>query len=330
MSLFNGHLNNQIKNPGLISDNTLHVIGVISNPVRYHSRYRIAREWIAEMAKTPNVKLHIVETAFGDRQHELAEICELLDVDYLPLRTRSEIWIKESMINVMARRVFGMHPRAQFMAWIDADISFRDPNWATETIQQLQHFPVIQPWSDCADLGPMGNVMQLFKSFGYQHQRRQPKQKLPTQPYQYAHTGFAWACTRAFFENVGGLMDFPILGSADHHMAFAMIGEVVDTIHGKMSEEFKRRCFEWQARAVRVTHKEVGFVMGRIEHTFHGPKKRRYYRERWAILYSNGYNPDTDTMYDSQGLIQLVGKPSLEQEIRLYNRSRFEDSIEEN
>ena len=168
------------------------------------------------------------------------------------------------------------------MLGVDADVFFRDENWAQETIHQLQHFPVVQPWTDCLDLGPLGNVFQHFKSFGYQHQRRIPKQKWPGDYHQYAHTGYAWACTRSFWESVGGLVDFAILGSADHHMGFAMIGEVEDTIHGKMGKNFFRRLQEWQRRAMRVTHGEVGFVSGRIEHMFHGPKKRRYYRRALA------------------------------------------------
>lgn len=323
-------ITNQITHTKLVGSSTLHVVAVISNPVRYHSRYRLARKFIKEMAATENVCFHVVEAAFGDRHHELKEICLELGVDYIPIRTKSEIWIKENMLNLGMRSVTIRYPEAKYLAWVDADVFFRDPHWATETVQQLQHFNVVQPWSDCADLGHRGGILQHFKSFGAQHQRRMPKQKSPNDPYQYAHTGFAWACTRRFFEAIGGLMDFPILGSADHHMGFGMIGEVMDTVHGGMTDGFKRRAKEWEARAVRATLREVGFVSGRIEHEFHGPKKRRYYRERWQILIEHKFNPDTDLMYDEAGVIQLVGKPDLEQAIRLYNRSRMEDSIEEN
>jgi hypothetical protein len=213
---------------------------------------------------------------------------------------------------------------------VDTDVFFRDPNWAQETLHQLQHFAVVQPWSDCADLGPLGGITQHFKSFGAQHQRRRPKQMFPAQTYyQYAHSGFAWACRRDFWEATQGLIDFAILGSADHHMAFSMIGQAKDTIHGGMSPAFFRKIYEWQDKARRITHDEVGFVPGRIEHMFHGPKNRRYYRERWQILVDHKFDPDKDLMYDSAGVIQLCGKPALEQAIRLYNRSRIEDSIEE-
>ena len=278
------------------------------------------------MEDTPHVHLHMVETAYGHRSHEVTEEG---NPDHIQLRTNTEAWIKESMVNVGVRRMLGQFPDARYIAWVDADVFFRDPQWAGETLQQLQHFDVVQPWSDCLDLGFNGNVLQHFRSFGHQHQARIRKQKHPSEPYQYAHTGFAWACTRRFWEQVEGLMDFPPLGSADHHMAFAMIDEVMDTVHGGMHDAFKRRAKEWQNRAVAVTHREVGYVAGRIEHPFHGPKKRRYYRERWQILIDHNFNPDTDLMRDEQGLIKIVGKPELEQAIRMYNRSRMEDSIEE-
>jgi hypothetical protein len=317
------HLQNHIQNHALRADNTLHVIGVVSNPVRYHSRYRLARAWQEEMRATPGVELHMVEAAFGDRHHEVTDS----EGACLQLRTRSELWIKENLINLGVRHLL---PRDwRYAAWVDCDVTFRDPNWARETIHQLQHWPVVQPWQQCADIGFTGNILQTHQSFGFLHQRGVKKQEHSGQPYAYGHSGFAWACTREFWEQAEGLMDFCILGSADHHMAWAMVGEVEKTIHHKMRPSFFRRCREWQARALRVTHGQVGFVEGRIEHGFHGPKARRYYRERWQVLVDHGYDPDTDLVRDAQGLIQLAGRHELEQALRRYNRSRAEDSIEE-
>lgn len=316
------HLTQHIQHPELRGDNTLHVVGVVSNPARYHSRYRLAREWAAEMEKTACVKVHLVETAFGDRHHEIVEPSS----DHLALRTRSEIWIKENMINLGVRRLL---PRDwKYVAWVDADVTFRDPGWAQETLHQLQHYAVVQPWQHCLDLGFDGSVLATHTSFGFRTTQRQRIQTHSKDPYPYGHSGFAWACTRGFWEQAQELMDFCILGSADHHMAWAMIGKVDSTIHKGMSPSFFRRCREWQARAIRQTHGEVGFVNGRIEHHFHGSKKNRYYRERWQVLVDHGYDPDKDLVHDELGLIQIVGKPGLERAIREYNRSRHEDSID--
>lgn len=309
--------------PDLNSDNTLHVISVLSNPARWHSRYRIFHHWMKAMGKTPNVALHIVESAYGDRKHELTQATNF---NHLQVRTHSELWNKENLINLGVRHLL---PRDwKYMAWVDGDVFFQDESWALETLHELQHFAVVQPWQTCLDLGPRGHGMNLFKSFGYVHELGIPKQKNASEPYTYGHTGYAWACRRDFYENVGGLIDFAILGSADHHMAWAMIGDVNHTVP-KGLEDYLRLCQDWQKKALKITNGEVGFTHGRIEHVFHGSKNKRYYRSRWQILIDNHFTPSQDLIYDSQGVLYLKGKPELEQAIRKYNRSRCEDGIEE-
>lgn len=321
-----GHLVQHIHNPQLLNDNILHVIGVISNPARYHSRYRLFRQWLAEMEATPNVKVYVVELAFGDRPHEVTfSMCP----NHLQLRTSHELWHKENMINLGVKHLL---PRDwKYLAWLDTDITFRDPHWAQETLHQLQHYSVVQPWSQAVDLGPHGNIMQTHQSFGSVHQKGLRKQCHHTEPYTYAHSGFAWACTRHFWENLPGrgLIDFAILGSGDHHMAWAMIGESAHSLPGHISCGYKRRVHEWENDAMHVTQGQVGFCQGRIEHHFHGPKKRRYYRERWQIITENHFDPDQDLAYDCSGLTYIIGKPKLKHEIHKYMRARCEDSIDE-
>jgi hypothetical protein len=318
------HLVRQIKNPELATDNTLHVVSMISNPVRFNSRLRLFRDFMAEMNATKNVKLYVVEVAFGDCQFE---VTERGNPQHLQLKANQEIWHKENALNLGVKRLF---PRNwNYMAWLDGDISFRNPGWALETIHQLQHYPVVQPWSDCVDLGPKGEILQHFQGFGYIHRIGVPKQTHPSQPYKYAHSGFAWACTRYFWENINGLMDFCILGSADHHMAFSLIGQVDRTIHHATTQPFKNRCLAWQKNACKITHgNDVGFVKGRIEHAFHGKKVNRKYRERWQIQIDSEYDPDADIAYDSQGLIYVLNKPKLLSDLRDYFRARQEDATE--
>jgi hypothetical protein len=347
------HLVNHIHHHDLDGDSTLHVIRVVSNPVRYHSRYRLAREQEEFLKKCPHIKLYTVEAAFGHRHHELVE---KVNENHLLVRIKSEIWIKENLINLGVRHLL---PRDwKYMAWIDADVIWNDYNWGLEALQQLQHHAVIQPWTDGLDLGNYGNVLNHFRSFGSQHYRqfdnhlnmemngKSTHHGFPNNPAasshppgdyrRFGHTGFAWACTRAFAEQMmgaggsaGPLMDWCPLGSADHNMATAMVGCVDFSINKKMPQGFFDKCHEWQDRAVRITHKHIGATHDRLEHFFHGPKKRRYYVERWKILVHFKFDPIKDLMYDDQGIIRLIGKPDLEQAIRHYNRSRMEDSIEE-
>jgi len=317
-------INNQIRKPELKTDNILHVVGAISNHVRYHSRYRLYREWLKALEATPNVIVYTVEAAFNDRHHE---VTDAENPRNLQVRTHSPIWIKENLINLGVKHLL---PKDwKYLCWSDCDVFWRDPNWAQEALHQLQHYSVIQPWQDCLDLGPQGTVLEKHTSFGSLIARGIRRQKRPNEAYVFGHPGFAWACTRGAYEAFRGLEDGSILGSGDHHMAAGLVNEVQTSIHDKTSEGFKKRLCEWQKRAYRYTNGIIGYVPTLIEHRFHGAKKRRYYRERWQILVDHGFDPLEDLTYDEQGVIQLIGKPKLLHEIHRYNLSRQEDSIDE-
>ncbi len=313
------HIKNQLWHSDLVSDSTLHVVAVCSNPVRYHSRYRLFREFVARMRATKNVQLHLVELAYGDRHHEVTTAADL------QLRTSAEIWHKENMINLGVRTL----PRDwKYLAWIDGDVTFQNDNWALETIHALQHYPVVQPWSECIDLGPNGNALQMFRSFGSLVQKG-VKHSFKDPNYPMGHSGYAWACTRTFWENTGGLIDDAILGAADHHMAWAMINRVDYSVNKAMSDSYKNKLRAWQFLANRETNAHIGAVPGLLHHAWHGSKTNRFYRERWQILVQHKFDPVKDLRKDAQGLYYLTGKPHLKEDIKQYFRSRNEDGIDE-
>ncbi len=325
------HLTNHHNHHDLKGDSTLHVIGVITNSVRYQSRYRLYRQWVKEMEQTPHVKVYTVEAAFGDRHHEVTEPG---NPQHLQLRTKSEIWIKENLINLGVKHLL---PRDwKYFAWVDCDISFENngldgkTNWALNTMHQLQHYHILQPWSDALDLDSQEQVFGHYKSFGSLHAKRIQKCHHKKDPYgnPYAHPGFAWAATRYWYENVGKLLEFCIIGAGDHHMSWGLLGQMVETIHNKIGPDYKKACLDWQQRAQWACGGYIGYTPGIIKHHHHGPKERRQYWGRWNILLGNNFNPITDLCYDEQGVLQLKGKHKLEQDIQKYNRERMEDSIE--
>lgn len=322
------HLVDHHRHKHMKGDNTLHVVGVIQNAVRYHSRYRLFRQWADEMVHTPNVQLHVVEAVYGDRQPE----CEPIngEYNYYKVHTNSEIWLKENLINLGVKHLLPCDWR--YMAWIDCDVHFRNSLWALESIHQLQHYQIIQPWKDAADLAYDGGIMKHFTSFGYFSAKHisQCQKAEKNNPYHhpYGHTGFAVCCTRFFYENVEKLLDFAILGSADAHMMYGCLNRVQETINYKMSDGYKQLSQLWAERAFYACGGMVGYVPGRIEHHFHGPKSRRFYADRWQILVRHHYNPIKDLKYDHQGVIHLRHKRGLEHDIMRYNRERMEDSIE--
>jgi hypothetical protein len=271
----------------------------------------------------------LVEAAYGDRHHELIDIHD--PSKYLVLRTDSEIWIKENLINLAEKRLL---PRGwKYLCWDDTDIDHRNPDWAQETLHELQHFPVLQPWRDSIDVGPTGGVIAHRKSFGFLDWEGVDQNPRIPRGYsghpQWGHTGYSWACTRQWWEQSGGLIDFGILGAADWYMAWAMIGKVDLAISKDSNPNFKRLLHEWQERTIRVTKKHVGYTPGRIEHHYHGTRGNRKYDTRHRVLVEHDFDPVRDLVRDPQGLYKLYNKPDLEHAIMHYNRYRSEDSIEE-
>ena len=96
----------------------LHVIAVISNPVRYASRERLYRDF-ARHVEQAGATLWTVEAAYGDRPHL---ITEPTNPRHLQLRTKHELWHKENLVNLGIAR---LPADWKYVAWVDADVMFR-------------------------------------------------------------------------------------------------------------------------------------------------------------------------------------------------------------
>lgn len=303
----------------------LDVILVISNPVRYASRYELYRRCLEHLGQQENVRIHTVELAFGRRPFEVTEAC---DHNHLQLRTYDELWHKENMINLGLQR---LPADWKYMAWIDADIEFLRKDWSTETLQQLQHHMVVQMFQQAIDLGPRGETLQIHQGFASQYLRGAKRPRQDGGYYTHWHPGYCWAARREAIEGLGGLYDVSILGSGDHLMAWGFLGE--NMLPNTMSVPYIKSCQDWIDRAIRFVNRDIGFVPGTITHFFHGKKADRKYRDRWKILEVAQYDPFLDLKRDWQGLYQLDmdGTPRMikfRDDMRAYYRARNEDSID--
>jgi hypothetical protein len=303
-----------------LNDKVLWVVTVITNPKRYKRRYELFEKYKARMLKEPNVRLVVVEAAFGDRIHHVTSVDNPYDVQ---VRTRDEIWHKENLINIGVQRI---PPGWKYVAWIDADLIFTNEDWVAETIHELQHRPIVQLFQTAIDQAPDGRALQTHQGFAWQYYRNAPRGKA----YAHWHPGFAWAATYEAWNAMGGLVDFAILGSADHHMARAWIGETDTSLPAGVSVGYHRLLKQFEVRAIRYTGKRLGFVKGSVMHEWHGKKANRKYVERWKILLDNDFDPTTDLHRDWQGLWMLnPDKPQLAEDISKYFGQRNEDGIDE-
>lgn len=326
----------------------LWVITAISNPVRFKSRFALYRKFRHHITKELKLHLITVECAFGDREHHITD--DQLDTVVIAgeedgvrtidvrVRNHSQVWLKESLQNIGARF---LPDSCRYVLFADADIEFCNKHIATEIVNALQVFKVVQPFETAADLGPQGQIIGVHRSFGWCHANGWPwRPRLDTCGYYSAkkpqgvgcegfgvpfHPGWGLALRRDVLDKLQ-MLEVGLLGAGDHHMCGALIGKAHLTFPKGIHENYKKAVLAWQDRAKEVVNGSFGWVDGTILHGFHGAKANRRYVSRWDILIRHQYDPETDVFKNALGVTELRdNKPALRDAIRAYFCQRDED-----
>lgn len=308
-------------------NNTLYVITVIYNPVGFKSRYKLYNDFKAHM-EFSKVKLLTVEVAFGSRPFAVTKWGNKWN---LQLRTNHEMWHKEAAINAGFKHLLKLVPKAKYVAWIDADVMFTNPNWAADTIKALDRYSIVQPYSETHFLNPRYESMWKTTSALKHYQTKLGYHQTPALPPSYlcgGHPGLAWAARVETFKALGGLMDFCVAGSGDTHMLNALLGDVTIFYRPGMTEEFQKALKEWQDKADLHVGRNLGYVDGICCHYWHGKSEQRGYEKRWDIMCYHQFNPELDIARESNGLYRWVRKPELAQDLRKSMSQRNEDALD--
>ncbi len=304
-----------------MANRKLYVVTMVSNPIRFASRYKLFAEFKERVEKETGAEFFFTEVAFGDRPFSFAE---RNNYNHIQVRTFFELWHKENCLNLAIQQ---LPDDWEYVAWIDADVMFTRADWVQETIEQLQHYMVVQMFSHATDLTSRYEPIRTQTGFVYDWYHN-PESVERGGYATFSHPGYAWAARREALDAVGGLIDFAILGSADRHMACALIGKADYSFHADVTQAYKDAVLAWEDRAVTNLKMDVGYVSGTLLHHYHGPKAKRGYNDRWKILVDNKFDPCKDIFRDSQGLWQLSDKAiKLRDGIRRYFRSRDEDNL---
>ncbi len=309
----------------MLDASRLHVFTARANPLGWIATHRNWQRFARHMLDS-GVNLTVVECAYGEEPFR----CQEPGVRHIGVRARTRGWNKENLLNLGIQRT----PEAQYIAWIDSDVTFRRADWAAATVRALQHYDVVQPWSDAYDLGPNDEHIAHHRSFCRQFFYREPlvpKGSCFWQgeggPYVYPHSGYAWAITRDAYDRVGGLFEFAAMGAGDHHMALALIGEVDASLPASVTPAYRAEVKRWEARALRHINRNIGYVAGTLEHLFHGRKADRGYQTRWDLFVRHQFDPHEDLKRNSYGVLELAtNKPELRHDFDLYLHARNEDA----
>jgi hypothetical protein len=314
-----------------------HVLCVISNPMRYGSRYRLYEQFAEDINRKGAPHLWTVELQAGARVHKVTEPENDKHIQVWKTHLSGTLWDKESMINIGISQIIKNYPDARYIAWVDADVRW-EPGMIAEAQHALQHWDVIQLWSHSLDLGPNNeSVGKIQQSFMYCHWKG-IKVESQNGYTQGGHPGFAWAARRDALNKLGVSLDsgplisFGALGSADRHMCCALVGSVDWSYHGDVHGNYKKWLHRWQAVAEKNIKRNVGYLTQTIRHSWHGRKADRGYSSRWKLLVKHQFDPETDLRRDVSGLWLLNSETPrqvrMRDDFRRYFQSRHEDSTD--
>lgn len=302
-------------------EDKLHVVAVISNVCEFKRRWQLMREFMERMKQNPSVNLYIVELVYGEQQFR---IVDQNNPNHLPLRTKHALWHKENMINLAVQKLLPSDWKA--FAWIDADIEFESPTWAEDTLKILTRFDLAQLFTVCFDLDENQIPMNMWQSYGYKFCRGEKFKH--TKGVNYWHSGYAWACSRNFYESMGSkLYEWGIVGSGDYIMTQGFLGNIACA--DKSLTGFSHHIENYNS--LIPSSFKIGYLPSNIQHYFHGSKANRKYIERNQILIKYHYDPTIHLTYDELGILVPTEHMCEEflKEILLYFSERNEDEYYE-
>jgi hypothetical protein len=305
----------------------LWVVTPYYNPIGYRTR-RKNYELFAQILRQSGIPLLTIECAFGEQPFDLPE-----SVDVIRMRSNSMLWQKERLLNLA---ISWLPASCRYVAWLDCDLIFSNPNWAQETVELLQSAQLVQVFKTCNRLSEnyshpgteAGNTCTSFTYICGQNPSVLQSGKFE----DHGHTGYGWAARRELLDR-HGLYEYAIAGSADHYMAHAALGDIDSPCIERMMlgrpaliEHFR----EWASPFYESAQGRIATVSGEVLHLWHGNLENRKYFLRQLELSKLDFNPHTDLLAIPGKPLELrtdLNKPGLREWFASYFASRQEDGI---
>ena len=301
----------------------LYVVVAIFNPSGYKKRYDLYYQFEAHM-KDYKINLITIECIYEDNQEY--SVTNSNNPMHIQVKVKDSLWHKENLINYAIRCL----PSSwEYVLWLDADIEFNENDWPERIIKSFENYEIIQVFKHADFLGPDKENLETHFSFTYAIVNDIPIDRRFYNLF-YPHPGYGWGITKSAFNFLNGLIDFGVLGSGDCHMAFALIGQVEQSLcfdYKDYHPNYLNLLRQWQNKSsVFLENKKIGYADCSIKHYFHGYREDRKYVERMKILINHKFDPINDIMYDNSNLIRWKGgKELLKSEVKNYFDCRKED-----
>lgn len=317
----------------------LWVISCHFNPCKYKNR-RINYNHFAKNLRQQGVPLLVVELCYQDGQNDLDP--STADI-YVQVVESDVLWAKERLLNIALENLPATCTK---VCWVDADILFKNANWAICCSEMLEEYPVVQPYDFSVFLGPHDTPARKISkykdyiSFAHYYRVYGPPNQKRGLDVTKSHPGYAWAARRETLNQLGGFYDKCILGQGDLVMALGFAHnlkrdgplppgpqEFPFAWKLKLGPKLTANGRIWQQRAAEIVQGEMGCLDGTVYHLWHGEPKDRMYNHRNQFIAD--FDPDTDIMLNPKTSLwqwtRSAKQRKMDKKCEMYFKLRNED-----
>lgn len=230
----------------------------------------------------------IVEGVIGDTMPELP-----LTDSITRIHTKDLLWHKEALLNSIVKT---LPTKFKYVFWLDTDVLFTNKDWLVQSVEELKHNNIIQPFEYCVHL----NEGEMAPDFDVQAEKKNasdPAKRHPrlwrsfcanfktndlscdTNYDKHGHVGFAWGARREVLE-IMPLYDKALIGGADHIIAHAAAGQIGHSCIQKSFTADLEAINEWSEDFERLISGKISYVVGDLHHIWHGNLEDRQYLKR--------------------------------------------------
>jgi hypothetical protein len=305
----------------------LWAVTCLFNPAGYRRRVRNYR-WFRSCLTLPLITVELSFIGGFALTPNDAEVLVQLDQGDV-------LFQKERLLNIGFEHLPGS---CRAVVWIDCDVVFGTPDWPARLLEALEHYQMVQPFSERYDLppdvGPDGIASYTNPPDRLSLMAKIARDGLSAADFDTERPplgkpawGLVWAARREALDR-HGLYDACIFTGGDVAIFCAGFGAMDGRfMRRRMNLASHRHYMEWAEPFYRTVGGRVGLLEGPLYHFWHGAIADRRYLACLEELQALGFDPSTDLALTPQKTWRWASdKPQLHAHVRDYFFARNEDA----
>jgi hypothetical protein len=224
------------------------------------------------------------------------------------------LWQKERLTNLAIEQ---LPPSVKYVAWIDHDCVFADPEWLNKSISVLDSgYDALQPYSKLERLDQHGKIERDNEVSASWQMTQGPV-------HSGAMPGLVWVATKDFLDRCNNLYEGSIVGGGDAIWFTGLTGQR-DNHFPRLGVPMAEDAYRW---IQQFGEGRCGHVPGIARHLWHGKLSDRQYVSRDAIPQQHGFDPSKHLEIDKNGLLRFSKQapPGLAEGVYTYFLNRKDD-----